>query len=30
MIDVFYSIADRDDEVDMDEERWNRIAICFY
>ena len=27
MIDVFYSIADRDDAVDMDEERWNRIAI---
>lgn len=27
MIDVFYSIADREDAVDMDEERWNRIAI---
>lgn len=27
MIDVFYSTTDREDTVDMDEERWNRIAI---
>lgn len=27
MIDLFYSIADREDAVDMDEDRWNRIAI---
>lgn len=26
MIDVYYSIKDREESVDMDEERWNRIA----
>lgn len=27
MIDVYYSIENREETVDMDEERWNRIAI---
>ena len=27
MIDVYYSIVNREETVDMDEERWNRIAI---
>ncbi len=27
MIDVYYSIVDRKESVDMDEERWERIAI---
>ena len=27
MIDVYYSIEDREEVADMDEERWNRIAI---
>lgn len=27
MIDVYYSIMNREEAVDMDEERWNRIAI---
>lgn len=27
MIDVYYSIADREESVEMDEKRWNRIAI---
>lgn len=27
MVDVFYSIEDREEVVNMDEDRWNRIAI---
>ena len=27
MIDVYYSIEDKEEAVEMDEERWNRIAI---